>query len=613
MRRLLVLITIFFLTAPLVSVSAQETETFTVNGKTYTVDFTADDELGACDGGVAEDGQVCHTNGDIVNPTFSPGTTTKPCHEEVVDEETGETDVVCVNSQTHVRDDTFTWGPKPGEDYSLIGLKNMLEGARRPLTPQSVWDKTTRNTNPQWPSWIARGCDYKQQTGQPTELVRNEVSLERMKLGPDLNIPPVVENLEYYKSIFSTLKKDGQNYQKAIDLVKKLTAYDCGYKKTAVDVLGSIKESQGMGIWELLKIIFQTMLFTLEEQFHSWKEITETARMPYSEEMAGGLIQATEETLVDSRISQIRRQTIMENPGIVETFRPCSVQFEGPEKNGQVLNEYEWVNGGGTFDIDSRFHLMKLVDESTNFTQSAILPASRQSSKHKISLKTRPCGGQNAPLAGIRNAKDAIEKREEPQCSTKKPISPSVSHGGLEEAIAAAAAWAKIPSCVLAGVSEIEGADQEMAQSTCIPNQCGAAGPFQISVGVDSCGQTDCKSCGPSWADGNRTCNNESWALQEAGGTAADACNVEVAAKAAAAVVKGKANGFGVPFAEDASVFDPNDMKLKQTIITATDAYYGVTSPIPRLGNLSYGEYVYQTCVGAPVTHCDHTFPYNCP
>ena len=228
-------------------------------------------------------------------------------------------------------------------------------------------------------------------------------------------------------------------------------------------------------------------------------------------------------------------------------------------------------------------------------------------------FKINLTGNEENTLAGIRNDQDAIEKREAAQCTTNKSISSSVSKSGLDEAITNAAAWAKIPSCVLTGVAEIEGAMEEMAQNTCVPNQCGAAGPFQISVGVDSCGQTDCKSCGPSWADGSRTCNNETWALETAGGTAADACNVNVAAKAAAAVVEGKANSFGVPFDADASSFNSADSSLKQTIITATDAYYGVTTPIPRLGNLSYGEYVYQTCTGTPVTHCDHTFPYSCP
>lgn len=207
-------------------------------------------------------------------------------------------------------------------------------------------------------------------------------------------------------------------------------------------------------------------------------------------------------------------------------------------------------------------------------------------------------------LAGIRNGNDAIDPRQPAQCGVKKPISPNVSHGGLSAAITAAAAWAKLPACVLQGVAEIEGATEEMAQSACIPNQCGAAGPFQISVGQDTCGKKTCDDCGPNWK--GRACNDESWALKAAGGTAADACNINIAAKAAAAVVMGKANGFGVPF-NPSLVNSPSAQR--QSIIIASDAYYGVTSPIPRLNGLSYGEYVYSKCDPSYTTHVDHNFP----
>ncbi len=219
--------------------------------------------------------------------------------------------------------------------------------------------------------------------------------------------------------------------------------------------------------------------------------------------------------------------------------------------------------------------------------------------------KPCPTPEPDKSTAGIRNGNDAIEPREPAQCGAGKPISPNVSHSGLDAAITQAAAWASIPACVLKGIAFIEGATTEMSKATCIPNQCGAAGPFQISVGQDTCGKKTCDECGPNWK--GRACNNETWALQKAGGTAADACNINIAAKAAAAIVDGKANGFGVPFTHSSS---STIASQKQSIITAADAYYGVTSPIDRLGGLSYGEYVYKTCDPTYTTHVDHGFPY---
>lgn len=223
---------------------------------------------------------------------------------------------------------------------------------------------------------------------------------------------------------------------------------------------------------------------------------------------------------------------------------------------------------------------------------------------------------------GIRNEADALFPRVT-QCTEKQPIQGApVSHSGFDQATQAAGGILGIPSCILQGVGEIEGATEEMAQSSCIPNQCGATGAFQISVGMDSCGNKTCDGCGPNWK--GRACNDESWALTQAikltGASYSDpktaACDVKVAAVASGLVVMAKAQGFKVPFDKTKKTFDPADTKQKQSIITASDAYYGVTSPIARapLNGLSYGEYVYQKCLGTSttMTHCDHTFPYKC-
>lgn len=227
----------------------------------------------------------------------------------------------------------------------------------------------------------------------------------------------------------------------------------------------------------------------------------------------------------------------------------------------------------------------------------SLTPKQLQDPKH-------PCPTPQPPvaLAGLRNELDAVETREPAQCSEKVPLKGSiVSKNGLDAAIKNAATLEHVQECVLQGIAYIEGADQEMEQSSCIPNQCGAAGPFQISVGVDSCGNKTCDQCGPNWK--GRKCNDETWALEAVGGTAASACDVTIAARAAARIFLGKANGLGQTY----SISNSQTLN-KNAIILGADAYYGVTSPIERLGGLSYGEFVYSKCDPSYTKHVDHQF-----
>jgi hypothetical protein len=604
-------------------------------------------ELDACNGGIAITGQVCTTNGDITNKTIKPGTSTGPCHEDT-DEETGKTTLVCVAEQTHTRDDVVIWGAKPAEDYDLKPHADMLEQARKPLTPLSIWNETVRNTNPQWPSWIARACDYKQQNDNPPELIRNDISKQRMKLGPDPAIPPTVEDLEYYKSIFSTLHVPEQNYQKAIELVKRASAYGCNTTKTAVDVQSTVQESQGKDIWDVLTIVFQTIWRSLEAKNHSYKIITETARMPYSEEMAGGLVQATDETLKDSRVSDVRKLNIKANAGIVETFRPCGLKFEPAEPNGQKLNEFQWENTGKTFTNDSRFHLTNLVDYAGNFMKSTLLPRNLQSDDQKITLTKEPCKGISYDAPSVTPAPPSLAIPAIPPnenntiySSNGNPVSNTPScqemmsnkngqnmskntSTPLAAAITEAASWARVNPCILQGVANIEGATTEIASSQCVPNQCSAAGPFQITTGFtlkgtgNQCSKGDCTGCGSL-----KTCPNavgilnQFKSLTDKFGSNLNPCDTRVAAHMSAALLVGKSNYFGQSIQGDISdpAGDISDPAVQQAIITAGDSYYGVPTALTRPGawqGLSYGEYLLSQCVPG-VVHKEHTMPTVTP
>lgn len=170
-----------------------------------------------------------------------------------------------------------------------------------------------------------------------------------------------------------------------------------------------------------------------------------------------------------------------------------------------------------------------------------------------------------------------------PNSTSSNPISPNFTPPSH---ITAGNATALVPACMLEGVAQIEGAYEGGAP--CTPNECGAYGPFQITIG-------NCKpSCGAS------SCPN---AAQQLGVTKAQLCDFNSAAYQAARLLVGKSKYFGFPLTNA----DPKTQR--QAIIIAGDSYYGTTAAVGRLGGLSYGEWVYAHCDPSYTTHVNHSFP----
>jgi hypothetical protein len=171
-----------------------------------------------------------------------------------------------------------------------------------------------------------------------------------------------------------------------------------------------------------------------------------------------------------------------------------------------------------------------------------------------------------------------------PNGPSANPIPPGFTP---PSSITAGNALALVPACVLEGVAKIEGAYDGGAP--CSPNECGAYGPFQITIG-------NCKpACGAS------SCPNAAKAL---GVTKDQLCDFNSAAYQAARLLTGKSKYFGL------MLTNSTDYKSQQqAIIIAGDSYYGTTKPIARLGGLSYGEWVYAHCDSTYPGHVDHSFP----
>lgn len=163
--------------------------------------------------------------------------------------------------------------------------------------------------------------------------------------------------------------------------------------------------------------------------------------------------------------------------------------------------------------------------------------------------------------------------------------------GSIQEAIAQAAASEQIPQCALEAVGYIEGAynwkENDSRQQSCPRNICSAAGPFQITTGVDGNGEASCSACDSSWVKKNGCPNT--W-----GNRPGDPCsNYEYAAQISAQILKGKV-AYGSEGALSLTNADPKTQK--DAIILAGNGYYGGDAPVGRLGGCSYGEFVYKRC-----------------
>ncbi len=175
-----------------------------------------------------------------------------------------------------------------------------------------------------------------------------------------------------------------------------------------------------------------------------------------------------------------------------------------------------------------------------------------------------------------------------------------------------------IPRCVLEAVKYIETGKDWNPSTQCQINRCSAAGPFQMTTGyapypmADRVYQmapsstnliTDCRQCSPSFQrkyeaymqdpknNPKPQCPNAwdtDWPHTP---TDSNPCSIADASKQAVRLLQDKAAYFAKQTMSDS---DPKGQK--RTIILAGDSYYGSSVKIKRLGDCSYGEFVYKHC-----------------
>lgn len=283
------------------------------------------------------------------------------------------------------------------------------------------------------------------------------------------------------------------------------------------------------------------------------------------------------------------KQALTQSGGLWNSYRNNDNDIEFKTLTDARFETQDWYYGiGGVGDIQSpTLQTMNARQENAQLAGNCnILDSSSQdwktlgcdklvwSSKNPSTIPGTPALPPSEP--DIRSSA-ITDSSNSSSGVTVTPISPTFTVKPISSTL--------VPSCVLEGVATIEGAYEGGAP--CKPNECGAYGPFQITTG-------QCTSaCRAS------SCPNEMKAL---GLTKDDLCDFGKAANAAASILIGKANAWGTPLSATAPI-----QSQRAAIINAADSYYGVGSPIQRLGGLSYGEWVYAHCSpNETVTHVEH-------
>lgn len=172
----------------------------------------------------------------------------------------------------------------------------------------------------------------------------------------------------------------------------------------------------------------------------------------------------------------------------------------------------------------------------------------------------------------------------------------------IQEAIAQAATEGNVPACVLESVKYIETGTQSDFSGQCRINECSATGPFQITVGVVDDGRggwtSYCGTCG-----GGKQCPDgwESVSRWPEDPSVVNPCDIPTAAKHAVTMLQAKAAYWTDYFFGNAQSLVPasnaDELSAQQdAIIVSGNSYYGSGKAIDRLGECSYGEFVYKHC-----------------
>ncbi len=499
---------------------------------------------------------------------------------------------------------------KPHGAYKIITdelqqLADQIWGAGSvDLMPAKYQEKKIEDTSPKNLSMTSRLCVYNPTTG---ELVGNFISTSTMESDISSWGIPAAEGARVMASYTTRYALDNMDLRLPFVKVKKLAALPCGAKMDAEDFKQADKayvkdntygDNGGTSgnvtnfivdiVEGMIKAVTEIVKDPLTGEKTEQTRYKATVSVPShivgtgQDYPAHGVLCLTagcDQTDLEPVAYPIDKTASDKAGGLVETYKPAVLSYT--INNGSAADQ-EWdqnIAQGDPAAPNSNYALVG-IKNSGEFMNCNLLPESMQKQYYPngecdtswTSVKSIP------PNQTITSSKD----KKPAQCQAAMKDFPT-NLTPLTQAVTAATSG-KIPSCVLQGVANNEGAAIEIASGKCSPNECSAAGPFQITVGFTfstkngQCSQdTSCKSCGLS------SCPN---AIKDyVPGT--NPCDTESAAKAAVSMLIGKARYYGLALDTTGN---------PQAIIAAGDSYYGAAVPIARFGGCSYGEQVYKTC-----------------
>lgn len=264
--------------------------------------------------------------------------------------------------------------------------------------------------------------------------------------------------------------------------------------------------------------------------------------------------------------------------GFVNSFAPKVLQDALGNDPGKIFHKVNQNLGSNSDPVDINLNFVNAEGIQTHerFLRCAITPQNKQYHDTCTFTDVRVPNTSDWAI----NGESAISSNF---------ITPNT--GSIQDAIVQAAQSEQIPQCVLEAVGYIEGAynwqENDPRKQSCPRNVCSAAGPFQITTGVDGKGDASCSACDSSWVKTNGCPNT--W-----GSRPGNPCSdYTYAAQVSAQILKGKVS-YGSNGTLSLTASDPKSQK--DAIILAGNGYYGGDAPVGRLGGCSYGEFVYQRC-----------------
>ena len=482
------------------------------------------------------------------------------------------------------------------------------------LTPAGLQDITIHDTSPKTYSVTSRLCVADPTTGKLAgDFITDEVWFTAQDV-PGLN--PLTEGNQRLAAIASRYTQTSQNFTKPDLIVKKIIPPGCSQQSSGDPIPQSIVSSVAQNLYGKFSDAKTSIPYTIDASMQ-----TETTRTDSNGNEIPGFVakfpvQAKHEAggLLPWEGHNLALGAGLTSPSDLDpiTYIDSSQKKVLEESGGWINNMYRndgydpayTVGLNATFldqpfevsllrkdtTADTTIYALRRVDEAQTFANCNLTTDAEQKLSRNQDINCNkswvaPLSAENiaATPPSPENSRGAVTGSVSPIKPDAVPANAPANYNG--------AAAKMVPACVLNAVATIEGAFE--GGTSCKPDECGAVGPFQVSIGQCT------NACHASSCPASELPKNVS---------RTDACGWDVGANVAASVLIGKAKYFGY------NLTNASPATQKWAIIFAADAYNGTTHTISRLTSstgkpLTYGEWVYAHCDPSYTSHTDHSFP----